>query len=165
MNLGLPALSCHLVTENWITCDRGLKLILRHAYKTLLADNRLKPAYHNKPIVTVDQAALKRLGEKKFTSGVLIELNRVFEAEASTSFTNALVSTKSSGLEHKKSKKDKRREKVKVQKELTRAVNDHFAEKAAIFMLTECESKRKYHHKRLSQSFESPQEQPPEKKT
>ena len=122
----------------------------------------LKPTYHHKPIVMVDQDALKRLGVITFTSGVLTELNRVYEAEASASFTNALVITKSSGLEHKKNKKDKRREKIKVQKELTKAVNDHCAEKAAISMLTECESKRKYHRKRMSQSFESP---PPAKKT
>ena len=72
--------------------------------------------------------------------------------------------TKSSGLEKKKSKKDKRKERVRVQKELTKVVNEHFAESAAISMLTECESKRKYHRKRMAQSFHSPQEQPPAKK-
>ena len=80
------------------------------------------------------------------------------ENEASTSFTDALVSI---GLEKKK---DKRREKVKLKKEFTKKVNDLFAEKAAISMLTECESKRKYHRKRMSQSFHLPQEQPPAKK-
>ena len=69
--------------------------------------------------------------------------------------TDALVN--SSDLEKKG--KDKR-EKVKLQKEFTKKVNDLFAEKAAISMLTECESKRKYHRKRMSQSFHSPQEQP-----
>ena len=84
----------------------------------------------------------------------------MYEVEASTSFTDALVRTKSSGIEKKKSQNEKRKEKVKVQKELTKTVNDHFAEKAAISMLTECESKRKYQ----AQSFHSPQEQPLAKK-
>ena len=44
-------------------------------------------------------------------------------------------------------------------------MNEHFAQNAAISMLTECESKRKYHRKRMAQSFHSPQEQPPLKKT
>ena len=39
---------------------------------------------------------------KKFTAGVLTELNRVYEVEASTSFTDALVRTNTSGLEKKK---------------------------------------------------------------
>ena len=43
-------------------------------------------------------------------------------------------------------------------------VNECFAEKAAITLLTEGESKRKYHRKRLAQSFCSPHEQPPAKK-
>ena len=124
----------------------------------------LKPFYHHNPIVTVDQEALQRLGVKKFTAGILTELNQVYQAEASTSFTDALVQTKSSGLEKKKSQKEKRKEKVKVQKELTKSVNEHFAENAAISMLIEGESKRKYHKKRMAQSFHSPQEQPPAKK-
>ena len=49
---------------------------------------------------------------------------------------------------------------MKIQKEITKAVNEHFAEKAAISMLTECESKRKYHRKRMFQLFHSAQEQP-----
>ena len=125
----------------------------------------LKPTYHhNEPIITVNQDAVKKLGIKKFATSVLTELNRVCENEASTSFTDALVSINSSGLEKKKGKRDKRREKVKLQKEFTKKVNDLFAEKAAISMLTECESKRKYHRKRMSQSFHSPQKQPPAKK-
>ena len=70
---------------------------------------------------------MQRLGVKQFTNSVLAELNRVYEDEASTSFTDSLVRTKSSGLE-KKSKKDKRKERVRVQKELTKVVNEHFAE-------------------------------------
>ncbi len=108
---------------------------------------------------------MQRQGIKKFTTGVLTELNRVYEVEASTSFTDVLVRTKSSGLEKKKGHKDKKKEMINVQKELTKTVNGHFAEKATISMLTECESKRKYHRKRMAQSFCSPQEQPPAKKT
>jgi hypothetical protein len=105
------------------------------------------------------------MGVNKFTSGVFTELNRVYDqAGASTSFTDALVRTKSSGLEKKKSTKDKRKEKLEIQKEVIKSVNDHFAENAAISMLTECESKRKYHRKRMVQSFHSPQEQPPAKR-
>ena len=108
---------------------------------------------------------MQRLGVKKFTSGVMEELNRVYESRASTSFADAVVSTSSSGLEKKKSQSEKRKEKVKVQKEITKAVNEHFAEKAAISMLTENESKRKYHRKRMHQSFHSPQEQLAAKKS
>ena len=82
---------------------------------------------------------------------------------ASTSYTR-LSSVNTSGLE-KKCLKEKRKERVKMQKELTKAVNEHLAEKAAISMLTECESKRKYHRKRMAQSFHSPQEQQPAKKS
>ena len=124
----------------------------------------LKPTYIHKPMVTVDQDALQRLGVKKFTAGLLTELNQVYEAEASTSFTDALVQIKSSGLEKKKSQKEKRKEKAQMQKELTKSVNEHFAENAAISMLTQSESKRKYHKKRLAQSFHSPQELPPVKR-
>ena len=125
----------------------------------------LKPCYHHKPILSIDEDALQRLGVKKFTSGVMEELNRVYESRASTSFADAVVSTSSSGLVKKKSQSEKRKEKAKVQKEITKAVNEHFAEKAAISMLTENESKRKYHRKRMHQSFHSPQEQPAAKKS
>lgn len=43
-------------------------------------------------------------------------------------------------------------------------MNEHFAEKAAITLLTEGESKRKYHRKRLAQSFCSPEDQPQPKR-
>ena len=69
----------------------------------------LKPFYHHKPVVTIDQEALQRLGVKKFTTGLLTELNQLYQAEASTSFTDALVQTKSSGLEKKKVKKKRGR--------------------------------------------------------
>ena len=125
----------------------------------------LRPFYHHKPLVTLDQEAFQRLGVKNFTSGLLTELNQVYKAEASTSFADALVETKTLGLEKKKSKKDMRQEKIKMQKELARSVSEHFSENAAISMLTQGESKRKYHKKRMAQSFHSPKEQPPAKKT
>ena len=124
----------------------------------------LKPTYEHKAIVTLDTDALQRLGVKKFTTSVLTELNRVYEVEASTSFSEAVVTMKGSGLQRKKTQKEIRQEKIKVQKELTKTVNEHFAEKAAISMLTECESKRKYHRKRMAQSFHSPHEELPAKK-
>ena len=97
---------------------------------------------------------------KQFTTNVLSELNTVHIEEMSKSFTDALVSTKSAGLEKKKSKGEKRKAKWEVQRSVMKKVNECFAEKAAITLLTE----RKYHRKRLAQSFCSPHEQPPAKK-
>ena len=74
----------------------------------------LKPFYHHKPIITVDQDALRRQNIKKVTTSVLTELNCVYEVETSTSFTDAVVRNKSSGLEKKKDAKDKKKDKVKV---------------------------------------------------
>ena len=101
---------------------------------------------------------------KRFTTNVLSELNTVYIGETSKSFTDALVATKSAGLEKKKSKSEKRKAKREVQRSVMKKVNECFAEKAAITLLTEGESKRKYHRKRLAQSFCSPHEQPPAKK-
>ena len=101
----------------------------------------LKPIYEHTPIIKVDTDALKNMGVKEFTDRVFAELSQLYEVEASTSFTDALVKVKSSGLEKKQSQHEKRKEKIRVQKELTKTVNDHFAENAAISMLTECESK------------------------
>ena len=53
------------------------------------------------------QKVLEKIQEPMFTTGLLTELNRVYENKASTSFTDALMN--SSDLE-KKGKKDKRRE-------------------------------------------------------
>ena len=50
-----------------------------------------------------------------------------------------------------------------MQKKFTKQVNEKFAEKAAITMLTEGESKRKYKRKRLAQSFTT-QDQVPSKR-
>ena len=65
-----------------------------------------------KPIITVDQDALRRQNIiKKVTTSVLAELNRVYQVETSTSFTDVVVRFKSStGLEKKKDQKDKRKE-------------------------------------------------------
>ena len=110
----------------------------------------MKPVYQHKPSVVVDEAAFQRQGLAKFTDNVLTELNRVYEHEAGTSFNDAVVLNKSSGLQKRT---DKRAEMVKVKKQLTKAVNEQFSEKAAISMLSECESRRKYHRKRMAQSF------------
>ena len=127
----------------------------------------LKPMYEPpNPVVSIDSEALKRQGIQKFTSNVLTELNWVYASETSTTFTDAVLKTKASGLEKKRSKKEKRKEKRKIERELTKKVNKQFAEKAAITMLVEGESKRQYHRKRLAQSFCSPGEsgQPAPKK-
>ena len=44
----------------------------------------LKPMYHHKPLVQLDQDAMQRQGTKKFTSNLLIELNQVYQDEADT---------------------------------------------------------------------------------
>ena len=79
--------------------------------------------------------------------------------EVSTSFTDAVAATRSSCLV-KKTYTEKKREKINLHKKITKSVNTQFAENAAISMLTEGESKRKYHRKRLAQSFRSPEQQP-----
>ena len=48
-----------------------------------------------------------------------------------------------------------------MQREVVSNVNDSFAEKATITLLVEGESKRKYHRKRLAQSFTTPDENTP----
>ena len=125
----------------------------------------LKPMYEPQtPVVTIDPGALQSQGVQKFTLNVLRELDRVFTNEASTSFTDALVRTKSLRLDRRKTKTEKRKEKRQIEKSITKQVNDFFAEKAAISMLVEGESKRKYHRKRLAQSFCSPGEEQPAQK-
>lgn len=51
-----------------------------------------------------------------------------------------------------------------MEKNVTEMISQCFAESAAITMLTEGESKRMYHRKRLAQSFCSPEVPPPAKK-
>ena len=65
----------------------------------------------------------------------------MYVGETSKSFTDALVATKSAGLEKKKSKSEKRKAKREVQRSVMKKVNECFAEKAAITLLTEGESK------------------------
>lgn len=62
----------------------------------------------------------------------------MYSNEASTSFTDAMLTT-GHGLE-KNSQSEKRKEKRRLQKEITSKVNTHFADKAAITLLTEGES-------------------------
>ena len=62
----------------------------------------LKPLYTPKPAVVLDQDALQRQGVKKFTASVLTELNRVYEHEVGSAFTDTVMANNSSGLEKKK---------------------------------------------------------------
>ena len=113
-------------------------------------------------LVQIDRDALQRQGVKKFTAKVLAEINNVYEEEAGTSFRDAIVLDKSIKLEKKKNKYENRKDKRRAQKQFTEVVNKCFAEKAAITFLAEGESKRKYHRKRLAQSFDTPEGcQPP----
>ena len=124
----------------------------------------LKPTYQPTPAVCVDRKALQQQGTKKFTRKALSELNKIYAEETNTSFTDALIVDGSIGLERKKSKYEKKKEKRKVQREVVAKVNEKFAEKAAITLLVEGESKRKYHRKRLAQSFTTPELNPPQPK-
>lgn len=124
----------------------------------------LTPIYEPKPVVTINEAALQQQGVKAFTAEVLSELNRAYSNAASTSFTDAMLKDKSAQLERKKTKNEKRREKRATQRKITAEVSECFAENAAITLLCEGESKRKYHRKRMAQSFCSPKEQTGEKK-
>lgn len=137
-------------------------------HKTYQLSFPMKPTYHPdpdpKPAITLNQEAFQKEGVKTFTRSVLTELNRVFESEASTSFTDALLQDKSLGLERKKTRAEKRREKRNMQKEITKKINKSFAEKAAITMLVENESKKKFHRKRLAQSYQTPEGQPEPKR-
>ena len=119
----------------------------------------LKPFFEPEQVVTVNKDALERQGVPKFTPKILSELDRVYTNEASISFTDALLKTNAK-VERKKTSNEKRKEKRAIQKEITDKVNAQFAQKAAITLLTEGESKRKYHRKRLAQSFCSPEDQP-----
>lgn len=92
------------------------------------------------------------------------ELNRVLSDEVGSTFTEALLQNKSLRLERKKNSTEKRREKRQLHREVTHKISESFAENAAISMLTEGESMRKYHRKRLAQSFHAPKPAPPAKK-
>ena len=124
----------------------------------------LKPKFQPEPVVTIDHEALQRQGFKKFATNVMTELDRVFRDNGSTSFADVIDQTRSIGLEKRKSRNEKRKERRRQQKDITTRVNEHFADKAAITLLTEGESKRKYHRKRLAQSYYSPEVRPPNPK-
>lgn len=119
----------------------------------------LKPHFHPDPVLVVNHEALQQQGLKLFTSNVVTELNRVYN-EASSSFRDALIQSKSLQLEHKKSSAEKRKQKRKIEKAVTEKISKFFAESATTTMLTEGESKRMYHRKRLAQSFCSPEVPP-----
>ena len=76
---------------------------------------------------------------------------------------HALLKDKSLGLENKKSQYEKRKE--KRERNFTKQVNKCFVEKAAISLLSEGESKRKYHQKRSVQSFTTPENDQPQPKS
>ena len=120
----------------------------------------LKPLYHPQPVLVVDRCALKRQGTKKFTSNALAELNSVYTDEINTTFRDAILKEKSLGLENKKNTYERKKKKREMQKKFTKQVNEKFAEKAAITMLVEGESKRKYNRKKLAQSFTTPDQVP-----
>ena len=134
------------------SCDRCFEL-----HRDMQESFPLKPFYQPKPKVIIDHEALQTLGVKRFTSGLISELNQMYEDEASTSFTDALVQSKSSGLERKKSRNERRKEKLKIQKDVVKSVNKQFSETAAMSMLSRGESKSQFHRKRMDQSFETPQ--------
>ena len=124
----------------------------------------LKPFYQPKPIVQIDTDAMKRQGTKKFTSNVVSALDSVFTEQTNMTFREALLKDKSLGLENKKSQYEKRKEKRELERNFTKQVNKCFAEKAAISLLSEGESKRKYHRKRIAQSFTTPENNQPQPK-
>lgn len=117
----------------------------------------LKPVYEPQPVIAVNKDALQHQGIKAFTSNVCSELNSVYSDEAGSSFADSLVQVKSLQLEHKKTKAEKKKEKKHMQKVVTKKISECFSENAALTMLTEGESKRMYHRKRLAQSFCSPE--------
>ena len=124
----------------------------------------LKPIYYPKPVINVDKEASQHQGVKTFTTSVLAELNKVYTDEVNSSFTDALLQNKSLRLERKKTSTEKRKEKRELHRDVTKKVTKSFAEKAAITMLAEGESKRMYHRKRIAQSFCSPEGPPTAKK-
>lgn len=123
-----------------------------------------KPEPKPKPVVIIDQEAFQEQGIKKFTGNIISELDLMYTNQSSTSFSKALVTTPSFGFQKRKTSTEKQNEKRKMLRACTKEINQHFADKAAITMLAEGESKRKYHRKRLAQSFCSPEEQPNPKK-
>ncbi len=125
----------------------------------------LKPTFDPPTTVDVDRSALKRQGVKQFTRKTLQVLNNVYQAEVGTSFTKAVSRDNQTGLQQRMSENAKKKEKRKMQRQFTTAVNQKYAENAAVSLLVEGESKRQYHRKRLSQSFTSPESSaPPAKK-
>lgn len=97
----------------------------------------LKPAYRPTPVLTIDSLALKQQGVEQFTTQVLGELNKVYADEVKISFTDALLASKTTDLERKKTPIEKKKERRKIQNAIIKEVNGHFSENAAITMLSE----------------------------
>ena len=143
-------------------CDKCTEL--HYSYQRAFP---LKPVYEHTSLslVQLDREALHRQGVKKFTTKVLSEINNIYHEEVGTSFCEAVTLDKTSGLKKKKTAYEKKRENRAAQRKYTKQVNEIFAQNAAISLLSEGESKAKYHRKRLAQSFQTPEKsQPPCKK-
>ena len=124
----------------------------------------LKPYFQPKPVITIDREAFQQQGIKTFTSNVFSDLNRAYQNESSTSFSEAIVQNKSLGLQEKKNRAEKRKERRDLEKKITKTITERFAQSAAVSMLAEGESKQKYHRKRLAQSYCTPEEPKSKKK-
>ena len=108
-------------------------------------------------VVMIDTTALQRQGMKSFTRNALSCLDNTYEQQVGKTFTDTAVKTSGSGLERKRTKYEKKKEKRQIQRQCTIAVNEKFAENATISFLAEGKSKRGYHRDRLSQSYTSPE--------
>ena len=114
-------------------------------YKHLQEIFPLKPTYIPPPVLTVNTTALQRQGVKPFTRNALSCLDNVYKQQVGTTFTEATVKIRASGLERRRTKHEKRKEKRQIQRQYTLAVNEKFAENATIAFLAEGKSKRQYH--------------------
>ena len=124
----------------------------------------LKLVYHPTPALAIDRAQLQRQGAKVFATNAVAELNRAFGSEVNRSFTDTLLTVKSLGFDRRKTSNERRQEKRKLHREVKQQVTEHFAATAAITMLTEGDSKREYHRKRMAQSYHTPEAPPKAKK-
>ena len=75
----------------------------------------------------------------------------MYSSEASSSFTDALVKEKSLQLEPKKTSTEKKREKRKVQREITKKVSECFAVFNGVYIATNCKVETKQLSKALTQ--------------
>ena len=110
------------------------------------------------PIVQIDTDVMKKQGTKKFTSNVISELDSVFTQQTNITFREALVKDMSYGQERKKIQYEKKKEKRELERKFTKQVNKCFAEKAAITLLSEGESKMQIPSEKASPVFYNPRE-------